>query len=1809
MKKKFLAVVLSSVMILSVLPAAETNASLPETGQEFFHPVAMPPAPSPLVAPEPPEPDSTIWLTEGTQEELVNAIQNAQGGGHVTKIILKADTGIPIDTELPHFDLTDGKVLVIDFNGGWIDYNVPTRLWFEAQLGVPQAVSSIGSSGSDAVLNFASALPDGLQVGDYVKVVSEDRPPGGRSNYLKLGEAMKVKAINGLAVTLEGGLLQQGLYKTQIRAAKFQGTPEGLWLIQPKLVGDLSYDIHQIRLVSLIKPRVISPDASISKGQLINLENTIEAVITDPLLHDGVDGAWPNTTYGVYSFASKNTWVYRTDGSTIASNTPGIRHGVDAGSNTPQNKDQVYRYGNDIGLRVTGLHLWDTLNVNASVHSGSWGALLENLSIRRNGPSAAAGITIRGDFHTIRNIDIAEVTNGWQIYNERGEFVASPIDESPKAIVIDGGRTVVSGLALFTSTGTVQQAMPIGRIVTRNSPYWESSTSGHLFDLNYETKLDMNGDVIKVTGTASRVFQVSGSSRLNANHITIDLSEYQGDSITLFYADEGSVVNVRDLNLINPHGKTVVFGGGAGVINDVDPSRFEPLILKWKDFLIGHPLDLNDPDIAAKVAEITSEAQNYWNSMNKSANRGYLWSDLAGTTWSYEITANYNRLKSMALSWATDGSALYGNPSLLDDIIGGMEWMYQNRYNEYTAKYNNWWDWEIGVPLAINDLCVLLYGHLSDEQIARYMRATLSFPPHEDFTGANQVWESMINALRGVLLMDPAYIAQARDDLSSVFPYSTYYDGFYEDGSFLQHLKHPYNGGYGKSLLDNLGKLLYFLDGTEWEVTDPESSNVYRWIYDSYAPFIYKGSLMSYVRGREAPSWTQQEHGAGHKLMAYIARIALFAPEEDALAYKRMIKEWINEDTYDNVYADMTPHEIKTIKEIMNDSSITPRTQPVMFKHFGVMDRTLQVRPDYAFGISMHSKRIYNYESANGENEQGWHTGDGMTYLYNNDLSQFSDYFWQTVNPYRLPGTTVDTKPLANSEGSNSLGMDWVGGAGLDNLYGVAGMHLKASKVSLQAQKSWFMFDDEIVALGAGITSTDNRTIETIIDNRKLNTNGDNKLTVDGSVKPSDIGWNESMNAVNWIHLEGNVPGSDMGYYFPGSADVKGLREARTNGDIMRDYMNLWFDHGANPSGGSYAYVLLPNRTSAEVSDYAGNPDITILRNDADVQAVRENTLNITGINFWKDGLTTVGDVTSDKKAALIMREGTGTLDVSLSDPTQINSGKITIEINREAAGILEAAPEITVVQLSPTIKFTLGTKGKAGKSFQVKFLLNDPGIISLNPTADAHVIDGSASNYGNSTNLETIESETPGKTKRSYLKFDLGGIEGADYIARLRVYGRSLAEDYTNVIAGVHEVEDDNWTESGINWNNKPEAGALLGTGIYSTVNQWRDYDVTSFVKDQLTGDKVASFAVISADVEKMFRFNSRNNASNKPVLYLVPKRAIPVEGVHLDAEEIILNTSTNSVRQLEAIVLPQDATNRNVQWSTGDPNVAVVDETGKVTAVGDGVTTVTVATEDGGFQDTVTVIVDSQPPLTVDNVMSEWRNTEQTAALQATDELSGVAETWYRVDSGEWTEGNSVAIGDEGIHVIEYYSVDRAGNVEETKTAEVKLDLTPPVVEASVTSVVYRTDAISFPIIITDALSGLAQTSIKLDGVEVGHPIEFGPYSLSLGEHVIEASATDLAGNELVQSYSFQVTMDIGYLDEAMTFGYAQGWIDNVGILNSLLSKVNNIQKEPDNPQLVLNGLNALENQIQSQAGKHISQAFADLLLADFAYIRRHL
>ncbi|GHH97490.1 discoidin domain-containing protein [Neobacillus kokaensis] len=89
--------------------------------------------------------------------------------------------------------------------------------------------------------------------------------------------------------------------------------------------------------------------------------------------------------------------------------------------------------------------------------------------------------------------------------------------------------------------------------------------------------------------------------------------------------------------------------------------------------------------------------------------------------------------------------------------------------------------------------------------------------------------------------------------------------------------------------------------------------------------------------------------------------------------------------------------------------------------------------------------------------------------------------------------------------------------------------------------------------------------------------------------------------------------------------------------------------------------------------------------------------------------------------------------------------------------------------------------------------------------------------------------------------------------------------------------------------------------------------------------------------------------------------------------------------------------------------------------------------------------------------------------------------------------------------------------------------------------------------------------------------------------------ASAAEFSLHSKLQAP--QVTID--GLDENLKIAFNLGLITNKGILNSLLAKVDQLQKASGDEKLIQNGLTALVNEIQAQSGKHLDKNYAALLL----------
>jgi hypothetical protein len=73
----------------------------------------------------------------------------------------------------------------------------------------------------------------------------------------------------------------------------------------------------------------------------------------------------------------------------------------------------------------------------------------------------------------------------------------------------------------------------------------------------------------------------------------------------------------------------------------------------------------------------------------------------------------------------------------------------------------------------------------------------------------------------------------------------------------------------------------------------------------------------------------------------------------------------------------------------------------------------------------------------------------------------------------------------------------------------------------------------------------------------------------------------------------------------------------------------------------------------------------------------------------------------------------------------------------------------------------------------------------------------------------------------------------------------------------------------------------------------------------------------------------------------------------------------------------------------------------------------------------------VDVRPPSTSSDATASYDGTA-TIRLTATPGDAAIARTCHRLDDGPIEEGTTVSVGTAGTHVLEFWSVDVAGNVE---------------------------------------------------------------------------------------------------------------------------------------------------------------------------------
>ncbi|EML2699833.1 TPA: polysaccharide lyase 8 family protein [Staphylococcus aureus] len=730
---------------------------------------------------------------------------------------------------------------------------------------------------------------------------------------------------------------------------------------------------------------------------------------------------------------------------------------------------------------------------------------------------------------------------------------------------------------------------------------------------------------------------------------------------------------------------------------NVQTPDYEKLRNTWLNVNYGYDQYDEKNDAMKKKFDATEkEAEKLLSSMKTESGRTYLWDsakDLDNK--SADMTRTYRNIEKIAEAMKHKDTKL-NTPDNKNKVKDALEWLHKNAYGKEPVKKLeelktnfsksapqkntnlNWWDYEIGTPRALTNTLILLKEDFTDEEKKKYTAPIKTFAPKSDeilssvgkaepAKGGNLVDISKVKLLESIIEEDATMMKESIEAFNKVFTYvqsnatGKERNGFYKDGSYIDHQDVPYTGAYGVVLLEGISQMMPMIKETPFKDSNQNDTTLKSWIDEGFMPLIYKGEMMDLSRGRAISRENETSHSTSATVMKSLLRLSDAMDESTKAKYKQIVKTSVKSDSsykqndYLSSYSD-----ISKMKSLIEDSTISTNGLTQQLKIYNDMNRVTYHNKDldFAFGLSMTSKNVAHYESINGENLKGWHTGAGMSYLYNSDVKHYRDNFWATADMKRLAGTTT----LDNEEPKENKNSDktFVGGTKFDDQHASIGMDFENQDKTLTAKKSYFILNDKIVFLGTGIKSTDSsKNPVTTIENRKAN--GYTLYTDDKQTTNSD---NQETNSV---FLESTDTKKNIGYHFLNKSKITVKKESHTgkwseinksqkSDDKKDEYYEVTQKH--SNSDNKYGYVLYPG-LSKDVFK-TKKDEVTVVKQEDDFHVVKDNESVWAGVNYSNSTQTfDINNTKVEVKAKgmfILKKKDDKTYECSFYNPESTNS-------------------------------------------------------------------------------------------------------------------------------------------------------------------------------------------------------------------------------------------------------------------------------------------------------------------------------------------------------------------------------------------------------------------------------------------------------------------------------------------------------------------------------------------------------------------------
>ena len=885
-----------------------------------------------------------------------------------------------------------------------------------------------------------------------------------------------------------------------------------------------------------------------------------------------------------------------------------------------------------------------------------------------------------------------------------------------------------------------------------------------------------------------RYIDTEGEQGADASAYTYTTSNEAVATVTADGVMEAVAEGEANITLTAPDGRITSIH--VTVTKDDTPEVYNMMKQRWRESVsITDAVDRENEHVQEYIQNLSAKGEELWDTMYKpGTTREFLWdliyNGVEHTDGGWPVKLQFRNLKTLTEAFVTEGTSLYMDPEVGRTIVDSIEFItgsgeYPNggwRYDGIFPESGNWWDWQIGASQPFSDILMMMEPYLEDEDILHYTddilhsycrdpNSQINVGGGSGSTDSANLTDNTISYLAQALLKaDDEMMYRISDDdcmpkaMGIKDGYSSFGEGRYQDGSYICHGKFGYNGGYGADALKGVAFISNIIVGTEYDFPAEVIEPFYDFALEAYLPLLYQGKMMTIVNGRgiSRPTPGGQEVLIGCNTLGRMLLLAQNAPEEFRNTVQSVAKYNLQGALKMFDYYGMSENVSTLVNfvNVMEDDSIQPMPYMEGIKMYGAMSRVVQTTDKYTAALAMLRKG--DIAGCEGEYRENWHQNAGTLYIYNNDLEQFGEACWPTIDAHRLPGVTTDTTESPWIDGNvNYPDSPYAGGAedgtNAAIFYSYSADHLR---LDVRANKSYFFLPYGIVQMGTGIEGTTEATIETTIENRMLNEDGSNRVLINGEeYTAKGEKTTLQLDAGSWIHMEGNCEGADMAWYFPKAVEIeiqKELCEGNYNEinsghdseQYYQWYLKMGFNHGTGEvSNEEYLYVTLPGMSVDEVEEYARNNTLEIVESGEKAHVIKDNNGTTMAVNYWGDQPYHTDWLTLDTDdgkggASVIVTEDAGLYTLSIADSKY---GDATLKVTSDYPMNVQSKDDAITIVDDKT--FTVDTTAAGGHSFHITFTLEGKTPTVTWPEA-------SAIHYGQTLADSTL---TGGSTRGSF--------------------------------------------------------------------------------------------------------------------------------------------------------------------------------------------------------------------------------------------------------------------------------------------------------------------------------------------------------------------------------------------------------------------------------------------------------------------------